>query len=56
MTYVPTGNEVAVWRLVIYLCGCRQRKVELGREVQVQIEIFFWCCRLRFGAREARER
>ena len=34
---------------MVYLGCCRQRKVELGREMKMEVEVLFWCRRLRFG-------
>ncbi len=40
-TEVPARDEVARRRLVVYLSGRRERKVELGGEVEVEVEVFF---------------
>lgn len=34
---------------MVYLGRCRKRKVELGREVKVKVEVFFWGFGLRVG-------
>ncbi len=38
---VPSRDQVAAGRLVIDLGRCRQRKVELRGQMQVQVEVFF---------------
>lgn len=38
--YIPPRNEVAGWRLMVYLGCCRQREVQLGGEVEMEVEVF----------------
>jgi hypothetical protein len=38
---VPSRDEVAARRLVVDLCGRREREIKLRREVEVQVEVFF---------------
>lgn len=52
---IKAWYEVAAWWLMIYLNGRGQRDVELRREVQVQVEVFFGCRAGRLGRRQVGE-
>ena len=43
-TQIPTRYEVAARWLVVDLCGCWERDVEFGREVEMKVEVFFGGC------------
>lgn len=47
---VPSWDQVAAGGLVIYLRGRRERKVELGRQVKMEVEVLFWSSRERVGS------
>ena len=46
---IPAGNEVAIRRLVIDLCRCGDREIQLRWEVKVQVEVLLWRRALRVG-------
>jgi len=53
---VPAWDQVAARRLVVDLGRCREREIELRREVEVQIEVFFGRLVLAAGVAEVGER
>jgi hypothetical protein len=42
-THVPSWDQVAVGRLVVDLGGRREGEIELWRQVQVEVKVFFGC-------------
>jgi len=52
---IPSRDQVARGWLVVDLCSCGERKVELGREVEVEVEVLVWNLVLWSGGAEIGE-
>ncbi len=55
-TEIPSWNEVAAGRLMVYLRRCGERQVQLRRQMKVKIEVLFGHFVLRSHGRQVRER